>query len=365
MPWGTRLPFVALLPLTALLQRIASKFPETVESIYSRSVYPVIARSMAWLTHWFPFSLAEVLLVSLAVWITWVATRAAGQLLHKRRSVRNVLLHGAVGALAVAGVLYGLGISLWALNHQRLPLAESAGLDLTPGSVEEMRTLTRQLVVRANTLREQVEEDQDGAMRLKRGRAESLRRARLGFDRIGREYAVLDGRFVARPKGVLLSWVMSWIGPSGIYSPYTGEPNVNMHLPQSEFPSTVCHEMAHQLGFAREGEANFIGYLAARAHPDVDFRYAGTLEALSHSLRALARDDRESYLAALGSCSAGVKRDWAAERAHSQRYRTGWSKVRRRINDAYLKSQGQTEGVRSYGRMVDLLIADQRKRLGG
>ena len=365
MPWGRWLPLVALLPLTALLQEIASRFPQAVESVYSRGVYRAIARSLAWLTGWFPFSLAEALVVSLAAWITWVVTRAAGQLLRKRRSVRNLLLHAAVSSLAVAGCLYGLGISLWALNYQRLPLAQSAGLDVSPGSVEELAALTRELVARANTLREQVDEDRDGVMRLTRGRAEALRRARFGFDRIGREYAVLDGRSVGRPKGVLLSWVMSWIGPSGIYSPYTGEPNVNMHLPQSEFPSTVCHEMAHQLGFAREDEANFIGYLAARAHPDVDFQYGGALEALSYSLRALARSDRDSYLVALDSCSAGVKRDWAAERAHSERYRTSWSKVSRRINDAYLKSQGQTEGVQSYGRMVELLIADQRRTMAG
>ena len=32
------------------------------------------------------------------------------------------------------------------------------------------------------------------------------------------------------------------------------------------------------------------------------------------------------------------------------------------MNDAYLKSQGQKEGVRSYGRMVDLLLAERRAR---
>jgi len=348
------------LPLAALLQGIASKAPEIVESVYSRSVYPAIARSMALLTGWLPFSVAELLAVSLVAWIAWSVARAARHLVQGRRSVRNVLLHGGVGVLAVVGCLYGLGIFLWALNHQRLPLAVSAGLDVSPGSAEELRSLTRQLVAQANTLREQVEEDRDGVMLLAHGRADALRRARLGFDRIGREYAFLNGRHVGRPKGVLLSWVMSWIGPSGIYSPYTGEPNVNMHLPQSEFPSTVCHEMAHQLGLAREDEANFVGYLAARAHPDVDFQYAGTLEALSYSLRALAGIDRDSYRAALDSCSAGVKRDWAAERAHAQRHRTQWTKVSRRINDAYLKSQGTTDGVRSYGRMVDLLIGEQR-----
>ena len=36
------------------------------------------------------------------------------------------------------------------------------------------------------------------------------------------------------------------------------------------------------------------------------------------------------------------------------------------MNDAYLRSQGQKDGVRSYGRMVDLLLAERRAaRPGG
>jgi hypothetical protein len=33
-----------------------------------------------------------------------------------------------------------------------------------------------------------------------------------------------------------------------------------------------------------------------------------------------------------------------------------------RVNNAYLRSQGQKEGVRTYGRMVDLLLAERRPR---
>jgi hypothetical protein len=33
------------------------------------------------------------------------------------------------------------------------------------------------------------------------------------------------------------------------------------------------------------------------------------------------------------------------------------------VNDTYLKAQGQTQGVRSYGRMVDLLLAERRAKL--
>jgi hypothetical protein len=251
---------------------------------------------------------------------------------------------------------------LWGLNHQRQPLAVAAGLDVSAASVEELRGLCLDLVDEVNGLRDHVKEDANGVMRLAAGPADALRRARLGYEGIETEYALLDGGLAGRPKGLMLSAVMSWIGPSGVYSPFTAEPNVNMELPHTEIPTTVCHEMAHRLGFAREDEANFIGYLAARRHPDVDFRYGGALEALSYALRALASADSESVSEILDSCSEGVRRDWDAERAFYQRHRSPVSKVTHRINDAYLKSQGQAAGACSYGRMVDLLIADRRRR---
>jgi hypothetical protein len=33
-----------------------------------------------------------------------------------------------------------------------------------------------------------------------------------------------------------------------------------------------------------------------------------------------------------------------------------------RVNDAYLRSQGQKDGIHSYGRLVDLLVAEHRAR---
>ena len=40
------------------------------------------------------------------------------------------------------------------------------------------------------------------------------------------------------------------------------------------------------------------------------------------------------------------------------------AEVHEQLNDAYLKANGQTEGVRSYGRMVDLLIAQMQQEEG-
>lgn len=360
--WRVWLPLIALLPLAALVQRLASGYPELVEHAYSRGAYPVIARAVMFLTGWFPLSLAELLVGALLLLIARNVVLTIIRVARRQRGLWNGVLHGSMNALALAGLIYAMGIFLWGLNYQRIPLADSAGLDRSVASVEELRALGRELTAETNALREQVGEDANGVMRLHSGRREALARTRLGFERLRNEYSVLDGSFVGRPKGVWFSTLMSWFGPNGIYIAHTAEPNVNLRLPHTRLASTACHEMAHQMGFAREDEASFVGYLAARRHPDVDFRYAGTLRALSYVLHALARADPDSYRAILNSCSESVERDRAAERAFSRRHEWAWSKATRRINDAYLKSQGQTAGVRSYGQVVDLLIADRRQR---
>ncbi|NIR61682.1 MAG: DUF3810 domain-containing protein, partial [Gammaproteobacteria bacterium] len=43
------------------------------------------------------------------------------------------------------------------------------------------------------------------------------------------------------------------------------------------------------------------------------------------------------------------------------RYDTRLGDAALRVNDAYLKTLGQEEGIRSYGLMVELLVADHRR----
>ncbi|PYQ39239.1 MAG: DUF3810 domain-containing protein, partial [Acidobacteria bacterium] len=39
--------------------------------------------------------------------------------------------------------------------------------------------------------------------------------------------------------------------------------------------------------------------------------------------------------------------------------------VQERVNDTYLKTQGQAQGVQSYGQIVDLLLAERRTAAAG
>ena len=50
---------------------------------------------------------------------------------------------------------------------------------------------------------------------------------------------------------------------------------------------------------------------------------------------------------------AGAKRRW-------KQFEGPAAEISSAVNDAYLKANRQEEGVKSYGRMVDLLLAEQR-----
>ncbi len=353
---------LALLPAAVSLQLAASLSPTLVERFYSESFYRVVAASFAGSLGRMPFSVAELLLGLVLGGAGWWAARVAGRLGRGRGRRRALLLSALVQGWVAAGALYLVFVVLWGLNYRRPPYSVLAGLDAGPATVAELSGVCAKLVDAANRAREGLPEDAAGVTRLPDGRSAALRRAPAGYDE-GAGIASVSSRPGAPAKPVMVSIALSYLGITGIFSPFTGEANVNMTLPEPDLPFAACHELAHAHGFAREDEANYVGYLACTRHPDGDFRYSGLLAASIYAMNALARVDRDGHARLEAGRSPGVRRDLAALVAWAERYRGPAERVSQAVNNAYLKSQGQKEGVRSYGRMVDLLIAEQRPRL--
>jgi len=361
--WRRTLALIALLPAAFLLQWAASWAPDFVEAAYSRTLYPFIVGGLGVLTGWIPFSLAEVLVAACVLWFLVAALRAVIHVIRKRRRIGNALAHGAGKVLALTSVIYMAGVLLWGFNYHRVPFAESNGLDRSPPSLQELKTLCATLIDRANSLRDDVDEDAEGVMLLGTTRDGALARARQGYTRAAEVYDCLGACRPGKPKGVFLSPLLSYLGISGIYSPFTGEPNVDMEVPAYEFAFTVCHELAHQIGFAFEDEANFLGYLACTMHPDADFQYSGALKALSYAMNSLCVEDGRAYAELYKTCCDDIKRDWRAARVFWHIHDTPLRDFSAGVNDIYLKAQGEAEGIRSYGKVVDLLIAELRTRV--
>ena len=149
-------------------------------------------------------------------------------------------------------------------------------------------------------------------------------------------------------------------GISGIFSPFTQEAHVAGHLPEPDLLFTACHELAHAQGWAREDEANYLAWRVGSRAADHSLRAAARLLALAHVLGALGRADRAVLVDRLEGLDPRIQealeeraRFWDRERSPAA------SRAASAVNDAYLRSQGQ-DGVASYGRMVDLLVAEWR-----
>ena len=264
--------------------------------------------------------------------------------------------------LFVAGAGYALFLLTWGLNYQRLSFARSAGLQVRLSDRAELASLSASLIEAANALREGLPEDEHGAMRLADGARGALTRTAPGVAALMKRYPWLPGSDI-RPKAPWTSPLLAHLGIGGFYSPLVAEPHVNTEMSPSEVPFSAAHEVAHQLGFAREDEANYLGYLVCRLHPDADFRYSGVFVASRHVQRALGLVDRAEARTLDARRSPAVKRDIAALAAWVARYRGPAMTAFNRVNDTHLRIQGQRDGARSYGRMVDLLLAERRSHI--
>jgi len=233
-----------------------------------------------------------------------------------------------------------------------LPLADSLGLTVQPESVSELVALAEDLIALANAERALLPEDEAGL-------AYVDRRAVL------RSHWEENGNITAiRAKPIMLSRPMSYTMITGVFFPFTGEPNINMAAPAFEVPSTVAHELAHQKGIAREDEANFMAWRQSRKpNASQELRYSGALMALMHTLNAAHRVmPREEYDELFKKISPGVTRDLEASREFWLRHSGPVQEIARSVNDAYLRSNQQADGVLSYGQVVDLLLAERRAR---
>jgi len=348
-----------LLPLAIGVQWLSARAPDIVEAVYSRAVFPAVVAAMAWPSSRLPFSVAEVGLAGIVAGLLLALVWTARALLRGRGRRWRILSRTTVLALVVAGAGYAVFLLAWGLNYQRVSFGLSSGLPVGPSDRTELAALSAFLIETANGLRHGLAEDEDGVMRLPDGPHAALNRTALGAAALARRCPWLP-RPAIRLKPAWASRILTRLGIGGFYSPFTAEAIVNIEMPPFEVPMAAAHEAAHQLGYGREDEANYLGYLMCRLHPDTEFRYSGIFVASRHVQRALASVDRAAARALELRRSPAVKRDRAALAAWAARYRGPAMQAFNRANDAYLRTQGQRDGTRSYGRMVDLLVAEWR-----
>ncbi len=356
-----RIFLLLLAPISWLLILLARESSYFSEQIYAKHIYKWISQLISFITGLFPFSVAELLVILLPLVILVLLLRFVLRMILDKKDRGDRWIKGILNMLCTASILLFLFTILTGLNYYRYPFTSYSNLEITGSSVEELFELTRSLMLEANELRAQATAtDDQGVFKLSVSDTALAKYAGEAYQLLAKDYPVLGGAYGA-PKPILLSKLMSQTEITGIFFPFTMEANVNVDVPDYSIPVTMLHEQAHQRGFMREDEANYIAYLAGMKSESVDLKYSSTMLALIIAGNALYDQSPELYFEIRKEYSDGVVKDIRANSEYWLQYEdTVVSTVSNKINDTYLKANAQTDGVKSYGRMLDLLLAKYR-----
>lgn len=339
----------------ALLIKVMAAFPGIIENYYSTGIYPVISRVQRWLFGWIPFSFGDLLYAILTIYLIRAVFRLIKAIAQKQ--VNNQwLLRVGVKVMKLWLWVYILFNSLWGMNYNRMGIAHQAGIAPAAYSTEELDSLVQHLQNRIAfnreiSLPERQPLDHSKTLFSKAYKAYQQPAAQAVFLEYG-------GQSV---KASFYSFLGNYFGFTGYYNPFTGEAQVNTLVPVFVQPFTTCHEIGHQLGYAKENEANFAGFLTASKSESAAFRYSAYFDVYLYAIRDLYQRDSIRGQFRHQQLPAGAKEDLVTLRKFNQDHVGLLEPLFRTLYSQYLRVNQQPSGMLSYNQVVALLIAYARK----
>ena len=329
-----------------------------------------IRGALGFISSIFPFSLMETLIVFAGVFLIRyivITVKTTRRCFEKLKYLSKRLLMIAVVFLYI----WSLFCWLWNSGYHAPGFGAKNGFTRSGVTVEDLTAVTAFFAMKANELAPLVSRDDDG--HYAEDEREIFALSPFVYDRVSVEFPSLGGRLY-KPKPMMFSWLMSRTGYTGVYFALTGESNFNANAPLFLIPATIAHELAHQLGVAREDEANFVGILACVTSGYTTYEYAGYLSGLIHLRSALfLTDDYEAWVKISDYLCDEVYIDlqdnsdfwWSQKTVETgvtflDNVLTSMTETLSdtvdAVYDGYLRAQSQELGIRSYGACVDLLV---------
>ncbi len=340
-----------ILPIFLVVQIIAvqalSLFPEWIETYYSNGIYAALAPMLRKAMGWIPFSLGDVLyfvLITLSLRWFWA----------HRKTWKAKWRDHLLAMTSVVSVFYFCFHVLWAMNYHRVPLYQKLDIGRQYTDADLLK-FTQSLIKRANGLHTRIVHSDTAKVTFPYSRQQVFSMSLEGYRHLAQTHPYF-AYTVPSNKTSLMSLPLTYMGFAGYLNPFTNESQVNSMLPMFNFPTTAAHEMAHQIGYASESEANFIGYMASVRNSNVYFQYSGYTYALKYCLRNWRIRDEKTFERLQSTVNPGILKNYEEARQFWEQYETFVETGFKIFYDNFLKFNRQKDGLESYSKFVDLLV---------
>lgn len=329
-----------------LIVKLVSNYPNFVEQYYSHGFYQFISKIFRYTLGWLPFSFGDLVYALAIIYMI-------GWLYRNRKRIRKDTKHWVLDILVAVSVIYFAFHVLWGLNYYRQPLHKNLNLD-ADYTTEQLTKVTENLIKKSNEIHFEITKNDTLRVEIPFSKSALLNQAPLGYQTLKEVFPDLD----YHPKSIkksLFSYPLTYMGFSGYLNPLTNEAQVDGLIPSYKFPTTALHEIAHQLGYAAENEANFMGCLAAIKHDDIYFKYSGYTFALRFCLNEIYNRDACTFEDLIADVNSGILKNYKEVRLFWEAHQNPAEPYFKIFYSNFLKANKQSKGIESYSYVVALL----------
>lgn len=350
-----KISFLILLVALVVTINIISNYKDWIEHNYSTVIFPKISQLFRSLFGWSPISIGDLLYLGAGIYLVVKLSQFVYKLIKRKISGRSFL--DSVGKLTVIFlIIYVLFNISWGLNYNRRGMAYQLKLDVQKYSLDELKELDSVLLQRVNTSRNAL-----GELDIHQLKAREI------FNRAKEAYVHLDGALPiiqykrGSMKPAIWGKLGNYFGFLGYYNPFTGESQINTTIPKYMWPFVACHEIAHQVGYAKENEANFVGYLAARKSSDTLLHYSSYMDMFLYANTELYFQDSLTARTNFKAMVPKAKKDLKEFFNFRNRTRNPVEPFVNTFYHYFLKFNSQPKGIDTYNEVTGWLIAYRKK----
>jgi len=339
------LPFLLFVQIVVL--QILSFFPEFVERFYSNGLFPISSKFCRIALGSIYFSVGDWIYFSVIfIVLRW--------LWKKRGSWKTDWKNNTLQVLSFLSIFYFLFHLLWGFNYYRQPLFEKMKIE-TDYSDADLLAFTKKLILKTNAIHNQITKNDTSKVVFPYTQKQVFIMNLDGYNQLANQYPYFEYAHPSIKKSII-SLPLIYMGFAGYLNPFTNEAQVNDLMPMYNFPTTTCHEMAHQMGYASESECNFIGFLASVKNENLYFQYSGYSLALRYCLANWQVRNPKILKQLLKTINPGILKNYQESEDFWKHYQTPIETGFKIFYDNFLKINQQKDGLNSYSKFVDLMV---------
>jgi len=339
MRWG--LPFLAI--LFVILCRYQPAFAEG----YARIVYPPLSAVLSAFSSIFPFSLEEVLVVVIILWMflfpVW----------KRRKGCSWKSIWGReVEMLVWVYIWFYFG---WGLNYFRYNVYIRLQVEPVAYHKEQFLDFLNTYTERLNA---SYMEKVDVSMETMDNEVKAF------YGRLPQSAGLVRPRSFQSPKFFAFTPLYSGVGVLGSMGPFFAEAQLNRDLLPVQLPFTFAHEFSHLLGVSNEAEANYWAYRACTESDVPEMRYAGYFGlfpyVLSNASSLLTKEQFQEWVRTIRPEIIATHNE--KQKYWKERYSPMIGKVQEVAYNFFLKGNKIPSGRKNYAEVISLLLSLQKEK---